>query len=80
MGAVPSILHVKIKFPTDQGIAVIRGDQQVARQCLIAIVNWKWGNQVNQGEIIGQLVRDKGNGQSKQEQVRREDASRKVPL
>ena len=52
----------------------------MARQCLIAIVNWKWGNQVNQGEITGQLVRDKGNGQSEQEQVGREDASRKVPL
>ena len=44
MGVVPSTLHVKIKFPTDQGIAVIRGDQQVARQCLIAVVNWKREN------------------------------------
>ena len=26
MGAVPSTLHVKIKFPTEQGIVVIRGD------------------------------------------------------
>ena len=26
MGAVPSTLHVKIKFPTEQGIAVIKGD------------------------------------------------------
>ena len=37
--AIPSTLHVKIKFPTEQGIAVIRGDQQVARKCLIAVVN-----------------------------------------
>ena len=44
MGAVPSTLHIKIKFPTEQGIAVIRGDQQVARQCLVALVNWKRGN------------------------------------
>ncbi|XP_030958386.1 uncharacterized protein LOC115980249 [Quercus lobata] len=50
MGAVPSTLRVKIKFPTEQCIAMIRGDQQVARQCLITVVNWKWGNQVNQGE------------------------------
>ena len=26
MGAVPSTLHVKIKFPTKQGVTVIRGD------------------------------------------------------
>ena len=65
--AVSSTLHVKIKFPTEQGIAVIRGDQQVARQCLIAVVNWQRGNQVDQGETTRQLVRDKGNGQSEQE-------------
>jgi len=80
MGAIPSTLHIKIKFPTEQGIAVIRGDQQVARQCLIAVVNWKRGNQVNQGETTEQLVKDKGKGQSEQEQVGREDPSRKVPL
>jgi len=68
MGAVPSTLHVNIKFPTEQGVTVIRGDQQAARQCLIAVVvNWKRGNQVNQGETTGQLVRDKGTRQSEQE-------------
>ena len=25
MGATPSILHVNVKFPTEQGIAVVRG-------------------------------------------------------
>ena len=44
MGAVSSTLHVKIKFPTEWGVIVIRGDQQEARQCLIAVVNWKRGN------------------------------------
>ena len=39
MGAVLSTLHVKVKFHTEQGIDVVRGDQQVARQCLIAAVN-----------------------------------------
>ena len=79
MRAVPSILHVKIKFPTEQGVTMIRGDQQVARQCLTAVVNWKRGNQVSQGEIIGQLVRDEGTGRSEQEHVEREDASQKNP-
>ncbi|XP_075650148.1 uncharacterized protein LOC142620708 [Castanea sativa] len=39
MGAVPSTLHVKVKFRTDEGITVIRGDQQAARQCLVAATN-----------------------------------------
>ena len=80
MRAVSSTLYVKIKFPTEQGVTVIRGDQQAARQCLTAIVNWKRGNQVNQGETTRQLVRHKGTGRSEQEHVEREDASRKVPL
>lgn len=36
-----STLHVKVKFHTDHGIAVVRGDQQVARKCLGAAVNQK---------------------------------------
>ena len=30
-GAVPSTLHIKVKFRTDQGIAIVRGNQQVDR-------------------------------------------------
>ncbi|XP_075661761.1 uncharacterized protein LOC142631475 [Castanea sativa] len=36
MGAVPSTLHVKVKFRTEDGIAVIRGNQQIVRQYLVA--------------------------------------------
>ena len=39
MGAIPSILHVKVKFCIKQGIAIVRGNQQVAKQCLVAAVN-----------------------------------------
>ena len=39
MGVVPSTLHVKVKFSTKQGIAIARGNQQAARQCLVAAVN-----------------------------------------
>lgn len=39
MGAVPSILHVKVKFPTEEGVAVMKGDQKAARQCLVAVIN-----------------------------------------
>ena len=39
MGAVPSTLHVKVRLHTEQGIAVVKGNQQVARQCLVAAVD-----------------------------------------
>ena len=41
MGAIPSTLYVKVKFRTEQGIAVVRGSHQMARQCLVAVVDWK---------------------------------------
>lgn len=39
MGVVPSTLNVKVKFHTEHGIATVKGNQQVARQCLVAAVN-----------------------------------------
>ena len=39
MGAVPSIMHVKVKFPTKEGIMAVRGDQRTARKCLVAVIN-----------------------------------------
>ena len=39
MGVVLSTLHVKVKFHTEHGIATVKGNQQVARQCLVADVN-----------------------------------------
>ena len=39
MGAVSSTLHVKVKFHTEHGIAIVRGNQQMARQCLVAAIN-----------------------------------------
>ena len=41
MGAIPSTLHVNVKFCTKQGIAVMKGSQQVVRQCLVVAVDWK---------------------------------------
>ena len=41
MGTVSSTLHVKVKFPIERGVAIVRGSQQVARQCLVVVVNWK---------------------------------------
>ena len=39
MGAVPSTLHVKVKFRIEHDIAIVRGNQQVAKQCLVATIN-----------------------------------------
>lgn len=41
MGVVLSMLHIKVKFPTEQGIVVMRGGQSVARQCLVATINYE---------------------------------------
>ena len=41
MGAVSSTLHVKVKFLIEQGIAIVRGSQQMVRQCLVAEINRK---------------------------------------
>ena len=49
MKAVPSTLHVKIKFPTEYGVAEVRGSQQVARQCFVTTVRWK-NEQLGQAE------------------------------
>ena len=51
MEAVLSALHVKVKFPTEQGVTVVRGSQQVARQCLVATVNRK-NEQAEQKESV----------------------------
>ena len=40
MGVVLSTLHVKVKFRTEQGIAIVKGNQQVAKQCLVAAIDW----------------------------------------
>ena len=39
MEAVSSTLHVKVKFHIEHGIATVRGNQQMARQCLVTAVN-----------------------------------------
>ena len=80
MRAVLSTFNAKIKFPTERGVIVIKGDQQAARQCLTAVVNWKQGNQISQGEITGQLDGDMEAGQPEQGRVEQEDVSRKNPL
>ena len=54
MGAIPSTLHMKVKFCTKHGIAVVRGSQKAARQCLVATVDWKH-RQAKQTEITKEV-------------------------
>ncbi|XP_065622175.1 uncharacterized protein LOC136064408 [Quercus suber] len=54
MGAVSSTLHVKVKFPTEQGIAVVQGSQRTARQCLVVLVDWK-KERTDQKEKVEQM-------------------------
>ena len=36
--AIPSTYHMMIKFPTESGVGMVRGDQRVARECYSASV------------------------------------------
>ena len=54
MGVVPSTLHVKVKFHIEQGISIVRESQQAARQCLLAVVNWKQ-KQTKQNETVEEV-------------------------
>ena len=40
---------MKVKFPTEYGVAEVRRNQQVARQCLVAAIRWK-NEQLGQAE------------------------------
>ena len=46
MRVLPSSLHQKVKFPTDQGIFELRGDQNVVRRCQIAAIGRKQAREV----------------------------------
>ena len=39
--AVPSAYHMVIKFPTENKVGVVRGDQRVARECYLALIKQK---------------------------------------
>ena len=51
MGAILSTLHMKVKFRTKYGVATVRGNQQVAQQCLVATIRWK-DEQAKHKEIV----------------------------
>ena len=36
--SVPSTYHMVVKFPIENGVGMVRGDQQVARECYAASI------------------------------------------
>ena len=52
MGAVPSSLHQKVKFPTERGIAKIHGDQSMAWMCQIVVVGKKQKDEVGLANLL----------------------------
>ena len=39
--AIPSAYHMVVKFPTKNGVGVVRGDQRIARECYLAPMKQK---------------------------------------
>ena len=34
--AIPSAYHMVVKFPTENGVSMVRGDQRIAKECFLA--------------------------------------------
>ena len=49
--AIPSAYHMIIKFPTMHGVGMVRGDQQVARECYTASMKQKAVDNVSVDEL-----------------------------
>ena len=49
--AIPSAYHMVIKFPTIQGVGMVRGDQRVARECYTASMRQKAVDNVDANEL-----------------------------
>ena len=39
--AVSSAYHLAMKFPTENGVGVVRGDQRIAKECYVASIRQK---------------------------------------
>ena len=49
--SIPSAYHMMIKFPTESGVGMVRGDQRVARECYSASVKQKAVDYVYMDEV-----------------------------
>ena len=53
MGAVPSTLHLKVKYPSGGQFEELVGSQSMARQCMVAAIRHQTG-----GESLASTTRD----------------------
>ena len=51
MRAIPSAYHMVIKFPTTNGVGMVRGDQRIARECYSASMKQKAVGSVYMDEL-----------------------------
>ena len=51
MRAIPSAYHMVIKFPTTNGVGMVRGDQRIARECYSASMKQKVVGSVYMDEL-----------------------------
>ena len=48
---VPSAYHMVVKFPTENGVGMVRGDQRVARECYVASMKHKAVDSIHMDEL-----------------------------
>ena len=45
MGVVPSILHLKVKYPSENQVEKMVGSQPMVRQCMVAAIGHQTGGE-----------------------------------
>ena len=49
--AIPSAYHMVVKFPTENEVGMVRGDQRVARECYLASIKQKAADSIHMDEL-----------------------------
>ena len=49
--AIPSAYHMVVKFPTENGLGMIQGDQRIARECYLASMKQKAVDSIHMDEL-----------------------------
>ena len=48
---IPSAYHMVIKFPTANGVGMVRGDQRIAEECYLASMKQKAVGNIHMGKL-----------------------------
>ena len=51
IGAIPSAYHMVIKFPTANGVGMVRGNQRIARECYSALMKQNMVDNIYMDEL-----------------------------